>query len=90
MARADRFITETREDVVQILDLFERLQAVAAARLQEYNSIVDKAALASEFDWNAVDMEVSDFVAGMAALEDMDTILGAYAGALYKFKFELA
>ena len=90
MARADRFITETREDVVQILDLFERLQAVAAARLQEYNSIVDKAALASEFDWNAVDMEVSDFVAGMVALEDMATILGANAGALYKFKIELA
>ena len=39
MARADRFITATREDAVRILDLVEQAQAIAAARLQEYNAI---------------------------------------------------
>ena len=90
MARADRFITETREDVVQILDLIERAQSVAAARLQEYNSIPDKAALAGEYDWTVVDMTVSEFVAGMAALENFATILGDDAEALYRFKIELS
>ena len=89
MARADRFITETREDVVRVLDLIEQAQAIAAARLQEYNSISDKQALAAEYDWTAVDMEVTDFVAGMAAL-DISTILGDDAAALYKFKIELS
>lgn len=92
MARADTFITSTREDVVRMLDLQEQAQAIAAARLQEYNSMssADKTAIAEEFGWEAVEMTVSEFVAGMAALENMADILGANATALYKFKIELA
>ena len=58
MARADRFITETREDVVRIIDLVEQAQAIAASRLQEYNAISDKETLEEEFDWEAVEMEL--------------------------------
>ena len=90
MARADRFITETREDIVQILDVIERAQSLAAFRLQEYNSISDKSALAAEYDWDAVDMDIGEFVAGMTALEGFASILEADAPALYKFKIELA
>ena len=90
MARADRFITETREDVVQVLDLVERAQAIAAARLQEYNAIPDKATLAGEYDWDSVDMDVSEFAEGMTALENIAGILGSDATALYRFKIELA
>lgn len=90
MARADRFITETREDVISILDLVERAQAIAAARLQEYNSISDKSEMATEFDWALVDMSIDEFAAGMAALENMATLLNTDAEALYRFKIELA
>ena len=90
MARADRFITEAREDVVSILDLVERAQAIAAARLQEYNSIPDKTAMAQEYDWDVVDMSITEFADGMAALGNFADILGDDAEHLYKFKIELA
>ena len=90
MARADRFITATREDAVRILDLVEQAQAIAAARLQEYNAIPDKTAMAAEFDWDVVDMSAAEFVAGMTALESFPSILGDNATALYRFKIELA
>ena len=73
-----------------MLDLIERAQAIAAARLQEYNAIPDKSAMAQEYDWDLVDMDVSEFVAGMTALGAMATILGDNATALYKFKIEVA
>ena len=90
MARADRFITDSRGDVVRILDLIEQAQAIAAARLQEYNSISDTPTMAQEFDWDVVDMDVADFVEGMTALEHMAGILDVDAEALYRFKIEIS
>ena len=90
MARADRFITETREDVVRIIDLVEQAQAIAASRLQEYNAISDKETLEEEFDWEAVEMELSDFRKGMKELEKFGDLLGDGAVDLYRFKIELS
>lgn len=89
MARADRFITETRDDIVSILFLIEQAQAKAASRLQEYNSIPDKATMAQEYNWDSVDMDITEFVEGMTALENLGTILGDDATALYRFKIEI-
>lgn len=90
MARAANFIIETKQDIMQILNLIEQAQAIAAARLQEYNSIADKTAMAGEFDWEAVDMDIAEFSAGMTALASMSTLLSAAnATALYRFKIEL-
>lgn len=88
--RADRFIGDTQQDVIKILDLIEEAQAIAAARLQEYNSIQDKATMAGEYAWpGAPDMTITEFSAGMAALANLAGILGDDAETLYKFKIEL-
>lgn len=94
--RADRFMTETRTDVINALNLIEQAQAIVAARLQEYNSIDDKTTMADEYDWNAVDMTKAKFIEGMTALAEfadiLDIVVGdtTVASALYKFKIELS
>lgn len=90
MAAADTFVTNTRTDVVQILELIERAQAIAAARVQETVALggVD---IINDFDWDAVEMTKQEFSQALVALQDsFPSLLGDDAAKLYPFKVKLA
>jgi hypothetical protein len=89
MAQADLIVTSTHEDIRQILDLFEQAQAIAAARVQELQK-VGGVAVIDAFDWSGVELDKSEFIAGILVLQNtFPDLLGTDGEALYTVKTKL-
>ena len=86
MATKPSFIAGTASDTMQILDLVERAQAIAAQRVQEYTKMGFSASLIDS-DFTGMPYTKQEFIDAISSLMNLfPNILGDHGTNLYRLK----